>query len=381
MGWTSRWPPYVPVAVRRRKAESEAKKHNKLGKTLKPARILGTKMACTFWGKAWCENLEEYSDFSNRLPRGRTYARNGSVIHLEITTGTIEALVSGSSLYEVTIKIDTLKSDRWRMICNECSGSIHSLMDLMQGKLSPTIMAKLCDLDSGMFPSPREIKLDCTCPDWSELCKHRAAVMYCIGNRLDTEPGMLFLLRGVDHSDLVDQALVTPSNAFESTEASLESDDLGALFGIELADSSSAKATPGASAAKSDKPSRKKLGAKPIVRNAPVEKFAAKKPAKKKAPTKKPRSEKVPPKKTSVKKTLIVDKAPDKKVATKRQKSQNIPAPIVSPPIPTSRSVNRLDESQDLSALIAKLRTTNSQHAPTKTSPTKKSKTSYRKPK
>ena len=300
MNWSSQWKPYVPVAKRRKQAEAEAKKlQTKGGQPLKPVRIVGTKIVTTFWGKAWCENLEKYSDFSNRLPRGRSYARNGSVIHLEITKGKIEAMVCGSSLYKIKIEIDTLNAKKWKAICNECSGSVHSLLDLMQGKLNPAILSKLTDKDSGMFPSPKEIKLDCSCPDWSDFCKHRAAVMYCIGHRLDTEPELLFVLRGVDQSDLIGQALGASSSAFDSGAGSLESDDLGALFGIELANNSAPSPTTRRSASK-------------VNKTTPVEKAPAKK-----APAKKASAKKVPVKKAPVKKANV-KKGATPKLATKR---------------------------------------------------------------
>ena len=95
----------MPVAERKQKAHKHAAALKKKGKTLNPVVIEGRTIAKTFWGKAWCENLESYSDFSNRLPRGRTYVRNGSVIDLQVTKGKVDAKVMGSSLYHVAIDI------------------------------------------------------------------------------------------------------------------------------------------------------------------------------------------------------------------------------------------------------------------------------------
>src|SRR6202453_2822324 len=100
--------PYVPVAQRRREAQRELEKLRKKGLVVQPVSINGRVIAKTFWGKAWCDNLESYSDYANRLPRGRTYARNGSVVHLEIQPGRIAARVSGSDLYSVEITIAAL---------------------------------------------------------------------------------------------------------------------------------------------------------------------------------------------------------------------------------------------------------------------------------
>src|SRR5687768_2102411 len=95
--------PYVSVAQRRAKAAREAAKLQKKGQQSAPILIEGRCISTTFWGKAWCENLESYSDFDNRLPRGRTYVRNGSVVDLKINPGEVIALVSGSSLYRIKI--------------------------------------------------------------------------------------------------------------------------------------------------------------------------------------------------------------------------------------------------------------------------------------
>ena len=207
-------------------AASEAKK----GNVLLPVNIEGPAIASTFWGKAWCRHLEKFSDYSNRLPRGRTYARNGSVIHLEIDTGTITAMVSGSDTYQINITIDPLPEETWSALKSQCAGGIDSALELLQGKLSNSVMQTMCDIDSGLFPSPMEINLDCDCPDWADLCKHLAAVLYGVGARLDQSPELLFLLRGVDYQELIGAELAIDTT---STGAEL-SGDLSAIFGIEI---------------------------------------------------------------------------------------------------------------------------------------------------
>ena len=91
-------------------------------------------IAKTFWGKAWCDNLECYSDFDNRLPRGRTYVRNGSVIDLRIGPARSRALVSGSGLYTVKVNVQPVPKPRWSAISNDCAGAIDSLVELLQGR-------------------------------------------------------------------------------------------------------------------------------------------------------------------------------------------------------------------------------------------------------
>ena len=172
------WKPYVSVAERRRKAEKVAAKAAKKGITLTPVSASRGAIAKSFWGRAWCDNLERYSDYSNRLPRGRTYVRNGSVIDLQIGAGEVRAQVVGSSLYKVGIDVAAVPAKQWQAIGAECAASIDSLVELLQGKLSKAVMERICRPGTGLFPAPREIKLSCSCPDWAEMCKHVAGVLY-----------------------------------------------------------------------------------------------------------------------------------------------------------------------------------------------------------
>lgn len=234
------YPPYVPVAQRRINAKKELQKLQKKGRTIDPLGELShrSKIATSFWGHAWCKHLESFSDYENRLPRGRTYVRNGSVLHLAIAPGRIEALVQGSSLYEQSITINALPAATWKTLQSRSQGKIGSLIELLQGKVSDEIMAVVTHQDDGLFPKPKEIKLSCSCPDYAGLCKHLAAVLYGVGARLDTRPELLFKLRGVDHNDLI--SAVDPATALGGpTKASgrrrtLDSAALGDVFGIEL---------------------------------------------------------------------------------------------------------------------------------------------------
>jgi uncharacterized Zn finger protein len=239
MSWYE-YRPYVSAAQRRAQAAREVSKRLKKGLPVQPVSIEGRLIARTFWGKAWCENLEGYSDFENRLPRGRTYARNGSVVHLEIHKGRIEALVSGSELYDVRINIAQLPTSQWTTLKQLSAGKIGSLVELLQGKLSEAVMTQVTDRKNGLFPKPAEIEMRCSCLDYAGMCKHIAAVMYGIGNRLDSEPQLLFLLRGVDHLELISQTMTAPEAPSKRKGRSLASADLGAIFDIELEDDSTA---------------------------------------------------------------------------------------------------------------------------------------------
>ncbi|MEI6539834.1 MAG: hypothetical protein WCO86_09950 [Planctomycetota bacterium] len=237
MRWRQQWAPYVSVGDKLNKAVRPAAQLAKQQKRERePVSIQGRAIAKPFWGKAWCDNLTAYQDYSNRLPRGAAYVRNGSVVDLIIKPRRIEAIVAGSNPYTVKIEITELDKHRWKAIRSECSESIDSLLDLLSGKLSDGVMKQLTDQKTGLFPSPREIRMSCSCPDSASCCKHLAAVMYGVGARLDNQPELLFLLRGVDHQELISQAIAAGNLDHELSRGGggLDSQDLGAIFGIEL---------------------------------------------------------------------------------------------------------------------------------------------------
>jgi len=231
------WRPYVSVAQRRGQALREMAKLKKKGHPVSPVIVDGRTIAKTFWGKAWCENLERYSDFANRLPRGRTYVRNGSVIDLQISPGEIKALVSGSSIYKVAVKVAPVSNARWQSICKDCAGAVDSLIELLQGRFSKGVMERVCRQKTGLFPSPEEIKLSCSCPDWAGMCKHVAAVLYGIGARIDQQPELLFRLHEVDEKELIAGAGTALPLARQAPAAGkvLGGEDLSVLFGLEIA--------------------------------------------------------------------------------------------------------------------------------------------------
>ncbi len=230
------WAPYVPVAERRRKALKKMEALRKKGIDVQPVQIDGRKIAKSFWGAAWCEHLESFSDFENRLPRGRTYVRNGSVCHLAIAKGHVKAKVSGSELYDVKVTIKTLPGAKWKSVKRRCSGQIGSLLELLQGRLSDHVMEVVTHREEGLFPLPGEMSFSCTCPDWASMCKHVAAVLYGVGARLDNKPELLFALRGVDHEELIaadaEEAVTAATRRGKSKR--LADSELGDVFGIDL---------------------------------------------------------------------------------------------------------------------------------------------------
>jgi uncharacterized Zn finger protein len=235
--------PYVSAAERRRMAAAARADMKRRGVTLQPVVIEGRRIANTFWGRAWCEHLESFGDYVNRLPRGRTYVRNGSVLHLEIERGTISARVQGSRLYSVLVSIEPLSPRGWKKIKERCTGQIGSMLDLLRGRLSDQVLRVVTDRKEGLFPGPREIRMQCSCPDWARMCKHIAAVLYGAGARLDAKPELLFLLRGVDPDELIGasaEAAVHDAVARGKGRRIAES-DLAEVFGVEFVEASPAR--------------------------------------------------------------------------------------------------------------------------------------------
>ncbi len=272
------WAPYVPVAQRRREANASMQKLKKKGFDVQPIEIEGRKIATTFWGIAWNEHLESFGDYANRIPRGRTYVRNGSVCHLGIRKGEIEARVSGSSIYQINISINPLPTKKWARVKTQCAGQVGSILELLQGRLSSAVMSVVTDKQSGLFPAPGEIDLNCSCPDVAYMCKHIAAVLYGVGARLDHQPELLFELRGVDHDELIsaDVTLTKPGKS-KTGRRRITADSLADVFGIDL----SAGDTPSATKITKKKTAKKKAAKKTAKK---VAKKAAKKAGRKKVP-------------------------------------------------------------------------------------------------
>ena len=264
------WPRAVSVHARRAKAARELERLQKKGRLVSPVRIEGRAIARSFWGQSWCRNLERYSDYSNRLPRGRSYVRNGSVVDLQIAPGEVKARVSGSSLYTVRVEVAAVPRARWAALCRSCAGGIDSLVELLQGRLSKGVMERICAEKTGLFPSPAEIRFGCSCPDWAAMCKHVAAVLYGIGARLDARPELLFELRGVEQGELVTRAgkALPAARKGPASARLLAEKGLSELFGIELAD---APVASGARPRRTHPPAGPATGrAKPSARSRPL---------------------------------------------------------------------------------------------------------------
>ena len=233
------------VAEKKAKAIKKINGLRKKGKKISPVTIEGRTIAKSWWGRAWNSNLELYADFANRLSRGRSYVTHGCVIDLQIFPGKIEAQVlgSGSSVYQCEIEIEALSSKNWKTITKLVEGRISSLSDLLKGKFPIELETVLTDKKGGLFPSPRQFHPHCDCPDHAKFCKHLAAVIYGIGNRLDSSPELLFTLRSVTPSELISEAitkekdnLIAKAKKVKSPRLlKLQDNDLSDLFNIDFA--------------------------------------------------------------------------------------------------------------------------------------------------
>lgn len=236
-GWNY-YPPYLSVAEKRAHGARELVKLLKRSKRAAEPVVLAHRkrqLAATFWGRAWADNLERYADLANRLPRGRAYLRNGSVLDLTIGRGRVEAYVAGTELYRVTIDIAPLTRARWRRVVARCTGRIGSLVGLLRGELSEDVLAVLTDAKDGLFPEPRQLTLDCSCPDGALVCKHVAAVLYGVAIRLDARPELFFELRQLDQAELSGSAAAAVvARPRPVAGKRIAADRLSSVFGIEL---------------------------------------------------------------------------------------------------------------------------------------------------
>ncbi len=223
------------------RVEKELAKRRAAGESLRVAvPTHGRNLSNTFWGQAWNRNLMAYSDYEGRLPRGRTCFRAGKVLDLEIGKGLVTSSVAGTRIYDVRITIAPVAARAWTELKQRCQGKIGGLVELLTGALSDEVMSEVTNLDHGLFPAPREMKLSCTCPDFAGLCKHLAATLYAAGSRLDDQPALLFTLRGVDAQEMVAtntaeaiSHLTAPATVDDDRAAALAGMDFGDVFGID----------------------------------------------------------------------------------------------------------------------------------------------------
>lgn len=238
MGY-GRYPKYESVADKKRKAASALAKLKKKNPNAQPVMIEGRTLVKNWWGKAWNNNLKSYADYSNRISRGVSYVKNNAVLDLKITKGYVIAQVKGSRVkpYEVKIQIDVLSQKKWRQVTDLCNNSIASLEQLVEGKFPKQLEVLFTDRQYGLFPAPNEIHFDCSCPDWANMCKHVAAVLYGIGSRVDNNPMLFFELRDVDSHVLIKKSVESKlehmlDNATKKSSREIDEKDIFNVFGV-----------------------------------------------------------------------------------------------------------------------------------------------------
>ena len=241
MSYYDGFPEYVPVAEKRARAQKSIENLRKKNPDIAPVVINGRKLARTWWGKAWNDNLERYSDYANRIGRGRSYVRHGAILDLKIASGKITALVQGSEKkpYIIDITIQAMDKLTWKTITKACEGKIDSLQELLDGKFPKTLSELFMEKGKGLFPAPKQISLKCSCPDWAVMCKHVAAALYGVGVRLDEDPKLFFALRDVNIEELVSTAIAEKSETLLKKSARkssrvLDNDNISAMFGIDM---------------------------------------------------------------------------------------------------------------------------------------------------
>ncbi|MEI6715668.1 MAG: SWIM zinc finger family protein [Verrucomicrobiota bacterium] len=231
------WSSYSDGHERKAELARKMARRSELGETFIRVEAPGgsKKLVNTFWGRSWCLHLETYHDYEGRLPRGRSYLRQGNVYNLNIEPEFITAQVAGAELYDVEIRIAPLEEELWHRFKETCAGQVDSVLDLLAGKVGDGLLKVIANPETGLFPAPKEIRFSCTCPDWANMCKHVAAVLYGVGVKFDVDPQLFFGLRNVNPAELLSAGAKQALN-LESTEgAFFEDSELGSIFGIDLA--------------------------------------------------------------------------------------------------------------------------------------------------
>ncbi|WP_295101491.1 hypothetical protein [uncultured Candidatus Kuenenia sp.] len=294
------FPRYVSVGEKQQRAKRKLEQLMKKNKDIKPVILAGNTLAKTWWGKAWNKNLEGYADYSNRIGRGRSYVRCGSVLDLQIREGMITSLVQGSdsSPYSIKITINMLERNIWEEVKDFCKGKLDSMQELLMGKFPKTLDELFTAHGKGLFPSPKEIKFDCSCPDWASMCKHIAATLYGVGARLDDDPNLFFLLRKIEIDDLISETVKDKTEelltrAKRKSSRIIEDQDLSYVFGIEM------DTTPDTKAKTKAKIKGKDVAQKKASTATKTSKVSTKKPAKKSISTGKKKAALKSAKKTS----------------------------------------------------------------------------------
>jgi uncharacterized Zn finger protein len=165
----------------------------------------GRQFGKTWWASKWLAALERLID-PGRLSRGRSYARSGQVLNLDIKPGRVDSRVQGSrpSPYKVQIEIKPLSEKDWKRVADTMGAQAIFAAKLLAGEMPQNIEEAFAATDVNLFPASRgDLKTECSCPDWSNPCKHIAAVYYLLGEQFDADPFLLFRLRGKNKDEII----------------------------------------------------------------------------------------------------------------------------------------------------------------------------------
>jgi|UniRef100_A0A7V6A4R3 uncharacterized Zn finger protein len=197
MGW---WRYYTPKPARQVKGGIKAQSRRGA-------------FAASWWGQRWLKVLESF-DIGERLNRGRTYARKGQVMDIEIEKGAVRATVQGSRShpYEVEMLFRPLSRAQWYQIAKALGDRFITLAKLLAGEMPEDIEEVFLNAKVSLFPLKlKDLETDCSCPDWSNPCKHTAAVFYLLAEEFDRDPFLLFKLRGLSREELFELLGYTPA--------------------------------------------------------------------------------------------------------------------------------------------------------------------------
>lgn len=229
---------YVSVEEKKIKAQKLITKLSKK-QEIEPLEYMDPKKAKVWWAMKWEENVKEYADFSNRIARGRSYVKNGFVIDLKIEEGYVQALVTGTKAkpYEIGISIQKLSKANEKKLIELIKGQISNIESFLNGDFPKELEKALIDKKYGLFPTPKEIDFDCSCPDGAYMCKHIAAVLFGISSKLAQNPLLFFTLRGINTEELIKNTVDEKiddllKNANNKTDKIVNEDDVADLFDI-----------------------------------------------------------------------------------------------------------------------------------------------------
>jgi len=204
------YPPSVPI-----RTQGGIKARNRRGD-----------FVANWWGRRWLQALESFN-LASRLARGRSYARQGQVLRLELLAAAVSAVVQGSrpQPYSVSIKFAPVSDRRWRKASAAIAANLALAAQLMSGQMPPEVEQCFADAGVWLFPGRRDLQTACSCPDQSNPCKHIAAVYYLLAEELDRDPFLLLRLRGIDRETflaLLGRTPATPSRPIAGLGPKLE---------------------------------------------------------------------------------------------------------------------------------------------------------------